>query len=358
MGTIFIACGCLLIVFSVLSAHTDAHPGTHVPYVSRTGRLACIPVLWMGFFTLLAGLQGVCIVIFLFGDVRQLHAYELAKPRISPPLNPRPHSHPHPQAVRLSVGGRGLGKGSEIDMDMDDDDGNSIVLKPGTLDGPESVVSLDKLQGGAPAPAPPPHANPGAIANTNVHMRGRVSIDITQGSEGVVDITLMRTVEDVYGIDAAPLSDAPFTVEGKHYAAAAAVHTTTGANYYYGQRRHNTEQHKPGARTDVEPYRFDFDALPLPPGMTLPPWSQTLRTGQPSKGAMGMGTMGTMGIAGQRRGGGAGGGAGGLAERRLFAPLTKVISPLVTRTQWIIVIRSALIGLVLACAVGAASMAI
>jgi hypothetical protein len=224
LGTVVIACACLIILFSVLSARADADADDHlrllyIPYVSRTARLASNPVLWLGFLTLLAGLQGVCILIFLFGDVRQLHAYELAKPKISPPMNPRLQPPPARLGGRRASRGRGdlgedklsrargsllvLSKAGEIEID---DDGHSLVLKSGALAGTESGTSLDKPQDGHGLNPAPPHANANAPA------RPRISVDITQrsreGSVDVVDITLARTVEeDVYGVYGSPQSD-------------------------------------------------------------------------------------------------------------------------------------------------------
>ena len=249
-----------------------------------------------------------------------------------------------------------LSKEGKIDMD---DDGNSIVLKTGVLAGTDSGTSLDQLQvGHGPAPPPPP---PHAIANTNTntntntngHARSRISVDITQcrcegsGSGDMVEIMLARTVEeDMYAIDVVPLSDTTIvdSDESKYYASAstagaAAAAATTGD--YFGRQHLSGAGAGAGVGAD-EPYRFDFDALPLPAGMTLPPWQQTLPSGRPK----------TKTKAGWRTGTGTG------TERRIFAPLTKVLSPLITRTQWIIIVRSALIGLILACAVGGASMAI
>ena len=305
-------------------------------------------MLWFGFLTLLAGLQGVCILIFLFGDVRQLHSYELAKPKISPPINPRPHSHP--PAVRLG-GGRVssdfgeeklsnqrspslvLGKRGEIDMGYDDDR-NSVIFKSGVFAATESGTSLDQPHQPQDGHRPTPNEN------ANSHARPRISVDITQhkreGSGDMLEITFARTLEeDMYRIDDAPLSDATIAVESKYCAAAAAAAATIATTADYFQQLPSAGA---GAGTDVvEPYRFDFDALPLPAGMALPPWQETLRSGQP------------------RRGGGVG---VKVADRKIFSPLTNVLSPLITRTQWIIIVRSALIGLLLACAVGGASMAI
>lgn len=232
-----------------------------------------------------------------------------------------------------------LGKRGEIDMDYDDDR-NSVIFKSGVFAATESATSLDQPHQLQDGHRPTPNENP------NSHARPRISVDITQhkrdGSGDMLEITFARTLEeDMYRIDDAPLSDTTIAVESKYYAAAAAAAasaatTATTADYF--------QQLPPGAGagacagTDVvEPYRFDFDALPLPAGMALPPWQETLRSVQPRRGG-GVGVMG--------------------AERKIFAPLTNVLSPLITRTQWIIIVRSALIGLVLACAVGGASMAI
>ena len=238
-----------------------------------------------------------------------------------------------------------------------DDDGNSIMFKSGVFAGTESGTSIDQLQlqdGHGPTPNPNPNANPNANMNVNVnvnlHVRPKISLDITQhrreSSGDMLEINLARTLEeDMYGIDAAPLSDATIAVERKYYTAAAADAATaaSAATADYNFRRQQLLGAGAGADADAdaEPYRFDFDALPLPPGMTLPPWEQTLCSGQPPQAGAGR----------QQRDVRA-------AERKIFAPLTNVLSPLVTRTQWIIIVRSALIGLLLASAVGGASMAI
>ena len=244
-----------------------------------------------------------------------------------------------------------LDKRGEIDMD---DDGNSIMFKSGVFAGTESGTSIDQLQlqdghGPTPNPNPNPNANMNVNVNVNLHARPKNSLDITQhrreSSGDMLEINLARTLEeDMYGIDAAPLSDATIAVESKYYTAAAADAATaaSAATADYNFRRQQLPGADADADADAEPYRFDFDALPLPPGMTLPPWEQTLFSGQPPPQA---------GAGRQQRDVRA-------AERKIFAPLTNVLSPLVTRTQWIIIVRSALIGLLLASAVGGASMAI
>jgi len=52
---------------------------------SRSLRMAAVPSFWMGLSTLIAGLNGVCLIMWMFGEGRQLKDYELARPEISSP---------------------------------------------------------------------------------------------------------------------------------------------------------------------------------------------------------------------------------------------------------------------------------
>ncbi|TFY66903.1 hypothetical protein EVG20_g4181, partial [Dentipellis fragilis] len=52
---------------------------------SRWLRLTALPGLWLGLTILLASLHGVCMMVYIFGDLRQLRKFELARPRISAP---------------------------------------------------------------------------------------------------------------------------------------------------------------------------------------------------------------------------------------------------------------------------------
>jgi hypothetical protein len=45
-------------------------------------------------------------------------------------------------------------------------------------------------------------------------------------------------------------------------------------------------------------------------------------------------------------------------ERTVFSPLTKVLDPVITRTQWEIVMRSALVALVISIVIGCGSLGI
>ncbi|KAF7314190.1 hypothetical protein MKEN_00891200 [Mycena kentingensis (nom. inval.)] len=52
---------------------------------SRWLRLTSLPGMWIGLTILLASLNGVCIGVYIFGDLRQLRKFELSRPAISKP---------------------------------------------------------------------------------------------------------------------------------------------------------------------------------------------------------------------------------------------------------------------------------
>ncbi|KAF9645755.1 hypothetical protein BDM02DRAFT_417328 [Thelephora ganbajun] len=57
---------------------------------NRWLRVLAFPGLWLGLTIVLASLRGVCMMIYVFGDLRQLRSFELARPPISPPQRLRP----------------------------------------------------------------------------------------------------------------------------------------------------------------------------------------------------------------------------------------------------------------------------
>ncbi|KIJ15010.1 hypothetical protein PAXINDRAFT_12276 [Paxillus involutus ATCC 200175] len=59
----------------------------------RLIRLVAFPGLWFGLTILIASLQGICLMVYIFGDLRQLRKFELARPAISRPM-PMPISAP------------------------------------------------------------------------------------------------------------------------------------------------------------------------------------------------------------------------------------------------------------------------
>ncbi|KAF9233377.1 hypothetical protein BU15DRAFT_7924, partial [Melanogaster broomeanus] len=53
----------------------------------RLMRLVAFPGLWLGLTILIASLQGICLMVYIFGDLRQLRKFELARPIISRPIS-------------------------------------------------------------------------------------------------------------------------------------------------------------------------------------------------------------------------------------------------------------------------------
>ncbi|GBE84941.1 hypothetical protein SCP_0701230 [Sparassis crispa] len=53
---------------------------------SRWWRLFALPGMWLGLTVLIAAMYGVCMMIYLFGDLRQLRSFELLRPPSDPAL--------------------------------------------------------------------------------------------------------------------------------------------------------------------------------------------------------------------------------------------------------------------------------
>ena len=72
---------------------------------SRWMRLYALPGLWLGLTILLASLNGICLGVYIFGDLRQLRKFELLRPSISKP-------QPLPAFKRPSISSRPLSTNS------------------------------------------------------------------------------------------------------------------------------------------------------------------------------------------------------------------------------------------------------
>jgi hypothetical protein len=68
-------------------------------------RLSALPGLWIGLTILLASLNGICMGVYVFGDLRQLRKFELLRPSISKP-------QPLPAFKRPSISSRPLSTNS------------------------------------------------------------------------------------------------------------------------------------------------------------------------------------------------------------------------------------------------------
>lgn len=72
---------------------------------SRLMRLSALPGLWIGLTILITSLNGICLGVYVFGDLRQLRKFELSRPSISKP-------QPLPAFKRPSVSSRPLSTNS------------------------------------------------------------------------------------------------------------------------------------------------------------------------------------------------------------------------------------------------------
>ncbi|KAG1822487.1 uncharacterized protein BJ212DRAFT_1263645, partial [Suillus subaureus] len=52
----------------------------------RWWRLSAFPGMWLGLMLLFSSFNGICLMVYVFGDLRQLRKFELARPAISRPL--------------------------------------------------------------------------------------------------------------------------------------------------------------------------------------------------------------------------------------------------------------------------------
>jgi len=204
---------------------------------SRWVRFAALPCLWFGAMVVIASLHGVCVVIYLFGDARQLYPYELVRP-------PAPVNTEKNTELMHHIGGPR--------MPPDDEEAlHGISISP-------SFRSDAPLKSGTPTSSVPMSAG---------------FISPSQYSP-----LLYRNDTTPSALSSGP----PATM-------------------------------------------FDFDALPSP-----------------------LSQLGPEALAGKAK----------REKTPMFGPLTKVLSPEITRAQWEIVIRSAILGVFVAIILGAICIAV
>ncbi|QRV75266.1 transmembrane protein [Ceratobasidium sp. AG-Ba] len=220
----------------------------------RALRVAAIPIFWLGAWITIMSLHGVCIVIFLFGDARQLYPYELARPKITAPI-------------------------SNLDNGR-------------TITGAQDDVVSEKSR-----PASDAH----------------LFVDLERGNEGGSTSTFEHKPVP-RSLSAA--SSMPGMEQGGEGCELAAM--STSAHQPQSQSRSHTG------------WSFDFDALPVSPQTPATAWSAQAEAGSEKAGA----------------------------DIPTFGPLTRVLSPVVTRAQWEIVVRSAVLAVFVAGILGAICLAV
>ncbi|KAG5648311.1 hypothetical protein DXG03_004883 [Asterophora parasitica] len=86
VGSNRVLCGMIAGVFFCLLGSVPPMVVNFVQGDSRWSRLAAFPGMWIGLTILVAALNGICLGVYVFGDLRQLHKFELVRPPISKPL--------------------------------------------------------------------------------------------------------------------------------------------------------------------------------------------------------------------------------------------------------------------------------
>ncbi|CAE6463292.1 unnamed protein product [Rhizoctonia solani] len=260
LGVITLAIGLAPVLVSILQGRGG-----------RGLRVAAIPIFWLGAWITIMSLHGVCILIFLFGDARQLYPYELARPKITSPISkPRPAmlSSPEPKSYNNS--------------EKPENPANQVQLH------------VDLEQG---------HVGSCSSASTIGKQSRHYSASSVEHARGHSELTVMASPET-------------------------AARSPTSAHSLM-------EQSSAGMGMAMSPQRwsFDFDALPgstSNPGANPDQWGSTLPARPDEK----------------------------FRAIPTFGPLTKVLSPIVTRAQWEIVIRSAIMAVVVAVVPGAICLAV
>ncbi|CAK5270254.1 unnamed protein product [Mycena citricolor] len=116
----------------------------------RWVRLSAFPGLFVGLAVLLASLHGVCVGVYVFGDLRQLRAFELTRPAISRPCAIEgPRVQPPVQAHVRSVS-VGTYASSSLSSLSDGSDDTAIHISPAYID-------LDPVEGPATSPLETEH---------------------------------------------------------------------------------------------------------------------------------------------------------------------------------------------------------
>ncbi|KAL5482561.1 hypothetical protein ACEPAI_9155 [Sanghuangporus weigelae] len=95
VGTYRAACGIAAGIFFLLVGTIPPLAVNFTRSQSRWERLVILPGLWFGLTIFIASLRGICMMIYIFGDFRQLRKFELVRPpppTFIPPLEPKSRS--------------------------------------------------------------------------------------------------------------------------------------------------------------------------------------------------------------------------------------------------------------------------
>lgn len=296
----------------------------------RALRLAALPLLWLGATIFFSSIHGICFIIYLLGDARQLHPFELARPPIS---SPRPLNSPGPIHIPPAISGFTLGHAYTASTSS----AGSMSMKEKTY-----PVRGPSMANGALLPATPPGIivsspfpeSPSVLPpSVTAPPRAYHSRNISTSNTSAMSIPAIPPYSPALSspFDTAPFIT-PFDPSVLHQNAAQIAKQAPWHASQSTLPSFNFDE-LPGRRRVIPPQRSSsFNAPPPEPitsrlkrfAMRFVPGPSNPRT----------------------------------ASTPLIAPLTRVWSPLITRAQWEIVMRSSMAGLMFASVVVGALLAV
>ena len=413
LGIIVIGVGLVPIILNSL---TEGHT-----WHQRLTRLSSIPALWFGFATLIAGFHGVCVLIFLFGDARQLYPYELCRPNISSPISCSPSLTLNPNlaanaAERAKQQLPNCTSPGATDIEVPNrrstlDNGVSGGRRASTV---SVTISPQKERSGRIEFV---HLPGGGHHRTDTVTASEVSATFTP-SEGHTDQRHRNSVSKadyesignfdfgLYEADGHSRKKGEYTervmpADDLEAQSATEMFPRRGRSWCViffviccrlgsETSRHRytptTATYSTPLHPDL-PMAFNFDALPVPPTMRVPDWKTSNPTSPTSDTRLPVSPTSSRAtapptslpydtpnvygssISTNVKTGGSQNSSSALRrklqavkgwewnkERTVFAPLTKVLDPVITRSQWEIVMRSCLVALAISLVIGIGSL--
>lgn len=306
--TILTALG--LILLSVLSGER------------RRKRIPNLSFLWLGMTIFLCSWNGVCLVIYLCGGGRQLRPFELARPSISAPLQVQNPERRISIKLEANANPYAASAHSLAESDMKDHDGYMI-------EGKDSIPMSPTKPTATLSPRSPHRPTPLTLIphkSDSLGYREPASPQKVYVYDASTDAFNPREIGGPYSSDLEaghyPSSPTSTIFETAGFIPAWDPQNKDGASFITMADSATLAESVQSPRSDTaSTFSFDFDALPS---------KHTLTKVKAKRSKM----------------------------REIFSPLTRVHSPVVSRAQWHIVVRSASWAMLFALAVTGACLAI
>ncbi|QRV94370.1 adenylate cyclase [Ceratobasidium sp. AG-Ba] len=269
----------------------------------RALRLAALPILWLGATIFLSSIHGICFIIYILGDARQLYPFELSRPPIS---SPRPIDAETAAHIPAQISGFTLGHAYTASTDIE----KPIPIRQVSMtDSNPSPITPADIYVSSPFPASPTTL-PKSFTSARFHHSRNTST--TSGMSIPTIPPYSPSISSPF--DSAPFI-APFDPKSLEINEKGPVPSQPVFNF----------DELPGRRRVIPHQRTS--SLDIP---TEPFSSRLARRMKPSR----------------------------KRYTPFIAPLTRVWSPIITRAQWEIVVRSAAVALMFSAVVVGALLAV